>query len=85
MVLYGLIGMGSVLAASGNEDVRAVQVLSSASHGEGLPSQYRRDFIEPAIAELRERMSPHRFEKAWETGAGVEATDMAENLIDPSA
>ncbi len=60
---YALIGIGNVLAASG-ESAGAVEILSVAAHNPAVPDEYKRDYVEPALTRLREDMGPDAFETA---------------------
>lgn len=60
---YALIGIGNVLAASG-ESTGAVEILSVAARHPAVPNEYKRDYIEPVLARLRGDMGSDVFETA---------------------
>jgi tetratricopeptide (TPR) repeat protein len=60
---YALIGIGNVLAASG-EGVEAVEILSVADRHPAVPDEYKRDYVEPVLTRLRGDMGPDGFETA---------------------
>lgn len=63
ITVYALIGIGNVLAASG-ESAGAVEILSVAARHPAVPTEYKRDYVEPVLTRLREEMGPDAFETA---------------------
>ncbi len=81
LTLYALIGIGVLMAALG-QDERASEILAFCVHQSSLPSQYR-EFTEPCLSELRNRMDAETFTASqsrgerWNQGEAINAATAA--------